>query len=399
MKDSLNHMPKYFSQSWRFWLLFLGVVFPLFFGLIWLTLLQLLLFGVYKCMLYVTGWIKNMTLRKLIRGIFLFLWLLLISVCAKVFLVEIYKIPSNSMENTLFSNDVILVNKLTYGPKLPRSPFEISWVNLLFYLNDNARNAMEENWWSYRRLDGIRNVKQGDVLVFQESRTLFVIKRCVGVAGDTLSIIAGKVYTNSEKYFPPSTVKKKYNFKVTNRRKFFKRKDSIIPNVYFSAGDDAINSFQGNFTYDEWERISKIPEVYDLKKELDTYDAQKGLFAMPRGSKWTLDNMGPFLIPKKGLEIKLDAFNFHIYKKALEKYEKVEIHERNGGYFINGEKAKSYRFKQDYFFVMGDNREGSLDSRYIGFIPEEHIVGKVPYILFSYYRRQFRWNRFFKKLL
>ena len=302
------------------------------------------------------------------------------------------------MEDTLFSGDVILVNKLIYGPKLPRNPFEISWVNLLFYLNSRARAKMEKDWWPYKRLEGSKRIEQGDVLVYQLSRTFFVVKRCVAVAGDTLTIVNGELFTDNKKFRSPETIKNNYLINIENKRRFYRQLDSINLNTGVFRNSTTPFWLKGNLSYKQRDAVERLAGVQLVKKELDTFAQNKGLFAMPLDTQWTLDNMGPLVVPKKGMILRWNPFTFGAYQKVLREHENVVCEERDGVYYVNGKISDQYTFMQDYFFVMGDNRKDSMDSRYIGFIPKENIIAKVQCIIFSNYGGGFDWQRLFKRI-
>lgn len=302
------------------------------------------------------------------------------------------------MEDTLFSGDVILVNKLIYGPKLPRNPFEISWVNLLFYLNNRARSKMEQDWWPYKRLKGSRGIEQGDVLVYELSRTFFVVKRCVAIPGDTLSIVNGEVFTDNKKFQSPETIKNNYHIKINNKRRFNQKLDSLNISKGTFRNDTSPFILKGNLSFKQRDIINSLSEVLSIEKELDTFAKNKGLFANPLDTHWTLDNMGPLVVPKKGMVIRWNPFTFETYQKVLREHEKVVCEEKNGVYYLNGKISDQYTFKRDYYFVMGDKRKDSMDSRYIGFIPKENIIAKVQCIMFSNYGGEFDWKRLFKSI-
>ncbi|MFS4456909.1 signal peptidase I [Maribacter sp. 2304DJ31-5] len=388
----------YIKKHWRKIFFFLLLSLLLFLSLFWLALMLFGLVVVYVLIFHNIKRIRHRTIHRISKGIFFFLFIFTTSIGIKLLIVDIYRIPSSSMENTLFPGDVILVNKLTYGPKLPRSPFEISWVNLLFYMNEKARMAMDENWWPYKRLSGNHHIKQGDVLVYQLNRNFFVVKRCVAVAGDTLSIDKGKVFINKKQYIEPETIKNTYQLQIGNKRKFYRQLDSLALQISVYPDNKIPGMLKGIFSHKEKRLLENLSEVKRVEMELDTFDIKKGLFALPKGTQWTLDDMGSMIIPKKGMTVKLDFFTHTLYKRALKEHEKVQLVESNGHYYLDGKKVDRYIFKQDYCFVMGDNRKGSMDSRYIGFVPEENTIGKVQYVLFSNYQERFNWDRFFKNI-
>lgn len=380
-------------------ILFLILLVILFKGLYWLVLLILLLHGTYRLGLFLIESIKISMIQTVLKSIFLLLYIFVISLSSKILVFDIYRIPSSSMENTLLPEDIIVVDKLFYGPKLPRSPFEVSWIDRLFYLNENARKALHQKWWGHRRLNGVGAIRQGDILVFENLQRSVIVKRCVAIAGDTLAISAGHIYTNGKKYKSPATVLNRYRIKVKNKKNFYRRIDSLGLNGRMYLDRTVFGSLEATLTYSEYEFLETLPEVETLEVVLDIFDIHKGLFAMPKNTKWTLDYMGPIIVPKQGCLVSLNPFTFSIYAELLRTYEGIVLTENEGSYYDSeGKKITEYRFKQDYFFVMGDDRKNSKDSRYVGFVPKENIVGKAKYVLLSNNKGKFRWNRVFKEV-
>ena len=304
------------------------------------------------------------------------------------------------MENMLFPGDVIVVNKLQYGPKLPRSPFEIPWVNLGFYMNKDARARMKETWWDYTRWGGTTTIKQGDVFVFSlnTSLTYFVVKRCVGVPGDTLRVNNGEIYANTILYHSPKTVNNNCSFRIKNKAKLYKLMDSLKMEGNINHDYKSKNRASALFSIQEFELLQNRQCIDSIKKIIDDYDSAKEKILKTPTSKWTLDNMGPIVVPKKGMEIHLNPTTFMLYEKVLHLFEKSTISEKNGSYYSNGKKITTYKFKLNYYFMMGDNRKETIDSRSWGFLPETNIIGKVQCILFSNKNDEFQWDRLFKML-
>lgn len=339
--------------------------------------------------------IKSQIIRRLSKGCFVFLFTVFSIIITKVFALSVYKIPSASMENILFTQDVILVNKLNYGPRLPRSPFDIPLVNIVFYLNQNAKQRMNENWWNYRRLAGTTTIKQGDVFVFNSTwnKSFILVKRCVALPGDTLNIRDTEIYTNDSLFTEPNTVKNNYKFKVKNKTALYKFLDSF-PNVIILYNSHK-KFHEAKLTNLQLEHLKKEGYIDSVMKQIDTFVPKKTFAKLP-SLKWTFDNMGPMRVPKKGMRIALNIETYALYKRAINSSEGCIIEEINGDYFIDGKKKSHYIFRQDYYFMMGDNRKGTLDSRRWGFIPEQNIIGKVQCILYSNYGGKFDWNRLFK---
>lgn len=369
-------------------------------GLVWLAIILILFAITYSIALRYIPLIRYGFLRKMVKGIFLFLLMLSSTICIKLLAFDIYKIPSSSMENMLYPGDVIMVNKLQYGPKLPRSPFEIPWVNLAFYINKDARARMKKTWWDYTRWGGTTTIKQGDVFVFSlnTSLTYFVVKRCVALPGDTLQVDNGEIYTNAILYHSPKTVKNNCSFSIKNKAKLYRLLDSLKMEENINPNHKYKNRASAMFSIQEFELLQNRLCIDSIKKIIDVYDSTKEKILKTPTSKWTLDNMGSIVVPKKGMEINLNPTTFMLYEKVLHLFEKSTVSEKNGSYYSNGKKITTYKFKLNYYFMMGDNRKETMDSRSWGFLPETNIIGKVQCILFSNKNEEFQWDRLFKML-
>ena len=378
---------------------FLLALFILSIGVPWLCFGVILFSLVYWGMMYLIAFIKISFLQKFIKGLFLFLFIASIAISIKLFVCDIYKIPSSSMENTLFPNDIIIVDKLKYGPRLPRSPFDIPWVNIAFYFNKEARDSIKVNWWDYKRLSGASKIKNGDVFVYENfSKNVFFVKRVVGISGDTLDIKEGYVYINRVKQEFVGTIRNRYHFKVIDKGAFYNKIDSLGINETISTDINASNFMQAELTNVELKKMEQLKCIDSLGLNLAKFNEKEELFAKPEGKHWTIDDLGTLIIPKKGMEVILNEENYAIYKTIINLYEGVDIEKYESLFLINGKPVLSYVFKHDYFFMMGDNRKGSFDSRFFGFLPKEKIVGKVEYVLLSNYQDEFRWDRFLKKI-
>jgi signal peptidase I len=380
-------------------LIILLALFLIMLGLVWLGITVILFVIIYSIALRFISLIHHIFLRKIIKGIFVFLLLLSSTIGIKLFVVDIYKIPSSSMENLLYAGDVIVVNKLKYGSRMPRSPFEIPWVNLAFYMNDNARARIKETWWDYSRWNGTTTVRQGDVFVFNSTwdKNFILIKRCVGLPGDTLNIKKGEIYTNSILFNSPKTVKNNYRFRLKNKKLLNKIIDSLEIESQIEYDSKFSNWANAKFSIQELELLQKIECNDSIKKNIDAYSSQEELLKTTI-SQWTLDNMGSIIIPKKGMTISLNPDTFMLYRNAINQNEKSAVIEKNGRYFIKGKAVTHYKFKQNYYFMMGDNRKETSDSRCWGFLPESNIIGKVQCVLFSNKNEEFQWDRLFKML-
>lgn len=383
-------------KHWKILALFILTVLLLLSKLFWLLIGVIGIILLRFVFLFLIKKIKNKTLSKIAYGATFFIIIFIISIGMKLFVFGIFRIPSSSMENTLYPDDIILVNKLTYGPKLPSSPFEIPWVNFLFYLNDNARSSIDKEWWGYHRFSGASNIKLGDVLVFQTSRTFFLVKRCVALPGDKFKIVNGDIYTNDVKYTSLATVKENYKITIKNKEGFYSHIDSIKIDAMIFPSSKVDNEVEAILSQKEYSRIESLSSVINIEKKIRKNQDYIDLFTVENNRNWTIDNMGTFKVPKKGLQIELNAETFNVYKKTLQKFEKVRLEKKDSVFLLDGKVASNYSFKKDYIFVLGDNRKNSKDSRFIGFVPIESIIGKVQCVLYSNYNEKFHWDRLFK---
>lgn len=383
--------------------LFLGVIglFLFFTGIYWLALPFCLLAVILYFSLKMGVW-EKLGKYKWLTSVFTFFAVFVIAILVRIFFIEIYAVPSGSMEDTLLPGDKILVNKLNYGPELPRSPFEIPWINLFFYLNKEARADMDSLYWKYTRLKGFTKIKRGDVMVFRhpswDDRNNFFIKRCVGRPCDTLQIINGVVFINGREILVPNLVKQRYKLKVNNWIQFQVLLDNVKAErqtLYNPHGDEC---FELTLTRLQQKQLLNQPCIDSIYLYNVSRDSVQWVYMKNRILSWTIDDFGPLLIPRKGTKISLTHKNSLIYQRIIAKLENQNLEEKDGLFYLNGQIATTYTFRHNYYFMMGDNRHNSRDSRYWGLVPEENIVGKASFILFSNDWAGFKWNRLLKQI-
>ena len=309
------------------------------------------------------------------------------------------------MANTLLPGDKIVVNKLNYGVKLPRSPFEVPWLNVVFYLNKKARAKTDTTWWKYKRLPGFSEINRGDIFVFQfpDNNNEAFVKRCTALPGDTFQIIDSDVFINSRLQSPPVESKRVYRVWYNNISSFKIITDSLNIPAYGWWSREQGNFRDISLTNRQKEQLTGIVCIDSITSGVKTTDFTTNYYPWNEDRSWTLDNMGPFIIPGRELKIKPDEDNIILYKKVLEKFENVSITKDSTEWNVNGNLISDYRFKQNYYFMLGDNRNASNDSRYWGFVPEDHIIGKACFVLFSLDPnkkgiRKIRWDRMFRKI-
>lgn len=369
-------------------------------GILWLSLFVIFLIVLYFSALKLIGFINHVFLKRVIKSILLYPFIFFIAICIKLLLIDIYKIPSPSMSNTLFTNDFILVNKLKYGPKLPRSPLEIPWVNIAFYFNKKASMNMRTPWWDYKRLSGTTTTKNGDVAVFTTfDKNMVMVKRCIGIAGDTLNIKNGTVFINNVERQYSENIKNMYRFKINDKKSLHEKINSLQINQINSRNKEYPNLMSANLSLADVKKLKKSGAIDSLHLVTKAYNPADELFSNPTDTKWTTDYLGPIIIPKRGMQIILNERNYEIYQTAINRYEKDnKLEYKNKQFIMNGKQVQTYMFEQNYYFMMGDNRNDSYDSRFIGFIPEQNIIGKVQAVLWSNYKNKFQFSRFFKSV-
>lgn len=358
-------------------LIFLVVIGLWWFGLV-LAILVLLIFLAKK----IYNAINSNSLRDLLKYGVTILGVFLIVISIRVFVFDFYRIPTGSMKATLVEKDIILVNKLAYGPKIPASLKEVPWLNILtiFKKQSTKTDALEE-----KRLSGFSKINRGDVFVFKidiwnnQIKGLVeevMVKRCVGLPGDDFSIVDGEIFNNGNPLLSNNNIRERYSVQISDPSTFRLE----IQNIF---GKESKVELTGNkreiriiCTKKQMIEIARLSSIESIDLVIDKPEESKYLLAKKVNLNWTLDNMGPFVIPKEGLSIKLNYKTIALYHRILNRYEGVKLKVKNGKYFINENEVIDYTFKNNYYFAMGDNRKESFDSRVYGFIPEKNIISK-----------------------
>ncbi|CAN5310317.1 signal peptidase I [soil metagenome] len=367
----------------------------------------------------------------------------------RTFVFEAYTIPTSSMEGTLLVGDFLFVSKIHYGPRIPNTPLTFPLVHRDLQPLVNAKSYLETPQLPYYRLPGFEGVERNDMVVFnwpvenQKYGTDFpvdkkqnYIKRCVGIAGDKFEVRLGRVYINGEPGMQPAKLQGKY---MVTYKETMNTKISEMVGAFSAGGDCQFVNTKGLYkAYPFLKEIAALDinlcdfsnaannHPIDLVR-LPLFDTTKlaalrqvsyiqsveliepsendntRMFPYSNAtSTWNPNNFGPFTIPYEGQTVALNDSTFDLYKTAIEDYEKNKVEKRNGSFIINGTPATSYTFKMNYYFMMGDNRENSLDSRFWGFVPEDHVVGKAWLIWLSMDKfkgwadGKIRWGRSFK---
>jgi signal peptidase I len=332
---------------------------------------------------------------------------------------EAFTIPTPSMENSLLVGDFLFVSKLHYGTRTPKTPLQVPLTHQTIW-GTNIPSYTDAVQLPSFRLPGFSDVKRGDVVVFNyppelqhpvDLKTNY-IKRCMGLPGDKLEVRDLQVYANGKAVENPVRMENEYFVATTtsvNEAKVFKDNGISEFNSYLETFNDTIasNDQPGYLVYTTVELAAKLKQ-YDFVKGVTLVKASKEIsepMLYPNSSlfKWNRDNYGPVTIPAKGMTVQLTPENVALYGTVIKNYEgneNVEVDDKTVK--INGKSITSYTFGQDYYFMMGDNRHNSADSRYWGFVPKDHIVGKAVFVWMSIdpaptsFFGKIRWSRLFR---
>jgi len=436
------------TRWWRFGIVALiYVLWTIWMGNPWLLLGLILLGDIYLTQFLPWGaWkgLKNKTLKTIMSWVDAIIYALVLVYFLFLFVGQNYQIPSSSLEKSLLTGDFLWVNKVTYGPRVPQTPlhFPLAQNTLPFF---NCKSYIETPQLSYHRLKGLRNVERMDIVVFNfpagdtvtlncpnpdyytscydygrdavwASKDKFgdivyrpvdrrdnYVKRCLGLPGETLQIKGGIVYANGKAVPQPKNVQYCYYVRTDGT--------PIGQAMFDELGISNEDRDRGYFSATE----CVLPLTAAMKKTLQAKpwiavierlqpDASDIMRTYPVGVDygWDHANYGPIWIPKKGAKLDLTLQNLPLYERCIRNYEGNTLEVKGNQILINGKPATSYTFKMDYYWMQGDNRDNSLDSRYWGFVPEDHIVGTPSIILISFDKDHklfdggIRWNRIFK---
>ena len=340
-------------------------------------------------------------------------------------IMEAYTIPTPSMENSLLVGDFLFVSKFHYGTRTTTTPLQVPLTHQKIWFT-NIPSYLEWIKLPQYRLPGISHVKRNDVVVFNvpprglnegidypvDLKTNY-IKRCVAVPGDTLVIKDKQVYTNGDAL--ENHPQMQYSYLVTSDGPINERnltKLELGPEDYSVYGRQE----DGKFVYLMWLTAEKVAEIKKLpyiksieeenKNEDDGLIPYSSYYDWSGGtgkkySSWSADSFGPLWIPKKGATISINDSTLAYYGTTIKLYDhNKDVKIEGDKLIIDGKEVTAYTFKQNYYFMMGDNRHNSLDSRFWGFVPEDHIVGKAFFIWLSIdknasFIHKIRWSRFF----
>ncbi|SHK97706.1 signal peptidase I [Flavobacterium xanthum] len=350
------------------------------------------------------------------------LFAVVVATIVHTYLIQPFTIPTSSLEKSLLVGDFLFVSKMNYGARVPMTTIALPMVHDSIPLTKN-KSYLTYPQLPYMRLPGIQNIDRTDIVVFNwPVDTVFkffdtskrraykpvdkksnYVKRCVGIPGDNLSIKDGVIYIDGKLLQLPERAKPQFSYKVAfdgktavNLEYLFKDLDITDP-AFFTDDTKRDTLFLSALTEAGAQRLKNTPGITAVVRQISN-DVDNGIF--PHINKWNRDNYGPIYIPEKGKTVPLTTETLPFYKAIISDYENNDLKVNGSEIRINGQIATSYTFGQNYYWMMGDNRHNSEDSRYWGFVPENHIVGKPVFIWLSIDPNgkglnKIRWDRVF----
>lgn len=423
-------------------------------ALLWLLLLDIYITAYIPW----TWWKKKKGATRVVMGwVDAIVYALVLVYIIFAFIGQNYKIPSSSLEKSLLVGDYLWVSKVVYGPRVPQTPLHFPLAQHTLPIL-NTKSYIEHPQLEYKRLKGLRKIERGDIVVFNfpegdtvlsrmpnddyymvldrmrssgisDPRAMIAahperfgevitrpvdrrenyVKRAIGLPGERLRIRHDSIFIDGRLMEDAEHVQYNYIIPVSGVID-----DETWRELGIRAEDHGQTPFGPEFTgYSFYNvpltaetkaKVEKLPQVNGpLRRESSTgmYDLG-GVFPLGAPYGWTRPDMGEIWIPKKGATLRLTDNNLPIYRRAIETYEGNRLERRADGIYINGQRTDRYTFKYDYYWMMGDNRDRSLDSRYWGFVPEDHVVGTPIFILTSideerglFEGGKIRWKRTF----
>ena len=380
-----------------------------------------------------------------------------------VYIFQNYQIPTSSLEKTMRVGDFLCVNKMCYGARVPNTPLSMPLVqHTMPAILGGGKSYIENPQWGYKRLKGWDSVEKGDIVVFnfptgdtvctkmqnpdyytlchmygkrtvENRKDVFgeimvrpvdrrenYVKRCVGLPGQTIELKENVLYVDGKEFETPKGVQHNY-FVQTNGATFSAdalhklgvsvTETSVLNGADYTPYLTRIGMEPKNngawgpiyvmaITEEVLEKVKSLPMVVEVKIEKILPEMHSPIYPLAYTYKWNRDNYGPLWIPAKGDTIQLTEDNILRYRPCIVNYERNTLEYRDGVAYLNGEVATEYVFKMDYYWMMGDNRHNSADSRMWGFVPEDHIVGRPMFVWLSldrdidWFKGKIRWNRF-----
>ena len=427
--------------TWWTVLLFLPIINLIIFPVIWVEtlscfgknttkdkVLAVATFGLYIAYVNYTQKLNyvadrsNEPVNKTADTISSLLFAIVVATFVHTYFIQPFTIPTSSLEKSLLVGDFLFVSKVNYGARTPMTTVALPMVHDTIPLT-KKKSYLTWPELPYFRLPGFQNIERNDIVVFnwpidtvykfRDQSGLRVdkpidkksnyVKRCVGVPGDQLEIKDGIVFVNGKELILPERARPQFSYKIALDGKtpidfeYLLNDMDITDGAGFMDAEKRDTLFIAALTATNAERLQHIPGITGVQKIISK-EVEQGIF--PHINKWNRDNFGPIYIPQQGKTVPLNLETLPFYKAIITDYEKNILQVTGSEIRINGKIATSYTFQQNYYWMMGDNRHNSEDSRYWGYVPENHVVGKPTFIWMSYDSsgkglKKIRWDRLF----
>lgn len=424
--------------TWWTLLLFIPIINLIMFPVIWVETLRSFgkkssldtFLGIATCGLYIyyvnyTAQLNYIADRKLhdedkpASTISSLLFAIIVATLVHTYIIQPFTIPTSSLEKSLLVGDFLFVSKMNYGARVPMTTVALPMVHDSIPM---TKSKSYLNWpqLPYFRLPSFEKIKNNDIVVFnwpadtvyqffdRSGRKAVIkpidkksnyVKRCLGIPGDSLQIKDGIVYVNGKVLVLPERAKPQYSYKIALDGKTPIDFEYLFKDMHVTDGGGFTSEkrdtlFVYALTAENVERLKNTPGITAVTREISK-GTEEGIF--PHIHKWNRDNFGPIYIPQAGKTVAINFMTLPFYSRIITEYEKNKLEVKGSDIYINGVKTKTYTFKQDYYWMMGDNRHRSEDSRYWGYVPEDHIVGKPVFIWMSWDKElgKVRWERLF----
>jgi len=435
--------------SWWTILLFIPVINLILFPVVWVetirsfgkkstidTILVLATLGFYIYYINYTQDVTHNKDRSLVSSskagdtVSSLLFAIIVATLVHTYVMQPFTIPTSSLEKTLLVGDFLFVSKFNYGARIPMTTIAAPMVHdTLPFIKIKSYRTWPQ--LPYFRFPGFEKVANNDIVVFNwPADTLYnmykpadkrydkpidkktnYVKRCVGIPGDNLAVKDGIVFINDKELALPERAKLQYSYWLGYDGKTPLDFEFLLKDMKVTDGIDYVSRNRDTIhikalTKENAERFKNIPGITSVNRMIRK-DPEDGVYPDPQDgivsktNNWNSDNFGPIYIPKAGVTVALDLTSLPLYKKIITEYEQGNTLKVIGNdIYINNAIVKSYTFQKDYYWMMGDNRHNSLDARYFGFTPEDHIVGKPVFIWMSWDTNgkgfgKIRWERLF----
>ncbi|MGG7036792.1 MAG: signal peptidase I, partial [Flavobacterium sp.] len=427
--------------TWWTFLLFIPIINLIMFPVVWVETLRSFgknstadtWLGILTCGLYIyyinyTQEVKHIADRSLMAPtktgdtISSLLFAIVVATLVHTYVMQPYTIPTSSLEKSLLIGDFLFVSKFHYGARTPMTTVAAPMVHDTLPVI-KTKSYLSWPQLPYFRFPAFEKIEKNDIVVFNwPADTVYkffdtsgrsvvkpidkksnYVKRCQGTPGDSLQIKDGIVYINGKELILPERAKPQYSYYITYDKNTPIDFEYILKKINFTervAGfkDEARDTiYLSALTSEGVETLKNVPGIKSVSRVISK-QPETNIFS--HNPNWNTDNLGPIYIPEAGKTVVLNKETLSFYKRIIDVYENNDLKVEGNDIYINGKKATSYTFKQNYYWMMGDNRHNSEDSRYWGYVPEDHIVGKPVFIWMSWDSNgaginKIRWERLF----